>query len=178
MAGVGHLDYGERGRRAALHGPLTKQDVPSGSGEAPDLISAAKQATQAAAIAASDMTHNTKAYGQLSVPACPKSGEVTNLVYSLGTATVVSGCDGDELEVAWLRECWRRSFDELECSDMYRVKDQIRWKRLDCSLARALQGILKSSGEAFSEDVTLKARVFAHRSTILRARQIIRLRID
>ena len=54
-------------------------------------------------------------------------------------------------------------------------KDQFR---LDCSLSRALQGMIKSSGESISEDVTLKARELAQRSSILRGSQIIWLRID
>ena len=56
--------------------------------------------------------------------------------------------------------------------------DPIRWKRLDLSLSKALQGMIKSSGEALFEDVTLKAREFAQRSKILRGRQIVWMMID
>ena len=82
---------------------------------------------------------------------------MTKWVYSLVTATVVSGCFGDELEVKLRRECWSKTFDELECSDMNGTHDQVRWKMLDLSLPRALQGMARSSGESLSEDVTLKA---------------------
>ena len=51
---------------------------------------------------------------------------MTNWIYSLGTATVVSGCFGDELEVKWLRECWTKSFDELECAGLDGTVDQTR----------------------------------------------------
>ena len=127
-----------------MSGPLTRPDTPNGGvevREAPDLISAAKKAAQVAAVAASAMTHNTKSYAKLSVPAFPQSGEMTNWMYSLGTTTVVSGCYVGELEVTWPRECWKKSFGDLECSDMFRAKYQIRWKRLDLSLSRALQGM-------------------------------------
>ena len=46
------------------------------------------------------------------------------------------------------------------------------------SLAKALQGIIISSGESLSEDITLKAREFAQRSKILRGRQMIWMMID
>ena len=55
---------------------------------------------------------------------------MTNWIYSLGAATVVSGCFGDELEVKSLRECWSKSFDDLECSDLDGTVDQTRWRRL------------------------------------------------
>ena len=53
---------------------------------------------------------------------------MTNWVYSLGTATVVSGCYGDELEAKWLRECWSKALDELEWSDVDYTHDQTRWR--------------------------------------------------
>ena len=80
--------------------------------------------------------------------------------------------------MAWLRECWVKAFEQLECSDMARAKEQIRWKKLDLSLARALQGMVKSSGESLSEDVTMKAREFAQKDNIFRGRQIIWMMID
>ena len=95
---------------------------------------------------------------------------MTNWIYALGTATVVSGCFGDELEVTLLRKCWPKSFDELACSDLDGTVGQTRWRRLD---SKALQGMSISSGASFSEDITLKAREFAQRSKILRGRQII-----
>ncbi|MFM7983187.1 MAG: hypothetical protein ACKPKO_28090, partial [Candidatus Fonsibacter sp.] len=49
---------------------------------------------------------------------------------------------------------------------------------LDLSLSRVLQGMIKSSGELLSEDVTLKAREYQQRSMILRGRQIIWMMID
>ena len=59
-AGVGDVDYKEKVKKAAapLKGPQTKPEEPL---EAPDFISLARKAAQAAARAASDMTHNTKA---------------------------------------------------------------------------------------------------------------------
>ena len=81
----------------------------------------------------------------------------------MSTAIAASPFFGDELEVAWLRECWVKTFEQLECSDMARAKEQIRWKKLDLSLSRALQGMVKSSGESLSEDVTMKAREFAQK---------------
>ena len=54
-------------------------------------------------------------------------------------------------------------------------KDHLKWKRLDLSLSRALQGMSKSSGESLSEDVTLKARDVAQRSKILPGRAIMAL---
>ena len=94
---------------------------------------------------------------------------MTNWVYSLGTATVVSGCYGDELEVTWLRECWRKAFGELECFELIGTKDQIRWNIFDCSLSRALQGMIKSSVESLSEDATLKSREFVRSGAIFSA---------
>ena len=127
-----------------------------------------EKAAQAAAAAATEHIQNNKAYDKLSVPSVPQSGDMTNWVYSLGTATVVSGCYGDELEVKWLRACWSKACDELECSDVFYTHDQT-WRRiLDFSLSKALQGVLRSSGESLSEDITLKARGFAQRSKILR----------
>ena len=66
-------------------------------------------------------------------------------VYSLRTATFVSGCFRDELEVKWLRECWSKSCDELASSGLDGVHDQVRWISLDIYLARALQGMNRSS---------------------------------
>ena len=103
---------------------------------------------------------------------------MTNWIYSLGTGVVAAGFYGDELEVAWLRECWSKSLDQLECSDPEGAKEQIRWKRFDFSLSRALQGMAKSSGESLSEDVTLKAREYAHKNNIHRGRHIIWTMID
>ena len=136
-AGVGDLDYGERARRATtpLFGPLTRPNLPGSNTEVqepPDLIPATNKAAHAATIAASYMTHNTKACEKLSVPAFPKSGDMSNWMYALGTTTFVAGCLGDELEVTWLRNCWRKSFEELECSDMYGAKRPTQMeKRLD-----------------------------------------------
>jgi hypothetical protein len=126
-AGVGPIDYGERVRRASapLQGPHTTSDCPTGP---TDFISAARKAAQAAATAANEHSQNNKAYENLSVPSFPKSGEMTNWIYSLGTATVVSGCFGDKLEVKWLRECWSKSFNDLECSDFDGTVDQTRWR--------------------------------------------------
>ena len=97
-AGVGPIDYAERVRHASapLRGPQKTADCPTGP---TDFISAARKAAQAAATAATEHSQNNKAYEKLSVPSFPKSGEMTNWIYSLGTATVVSGCFCDELEV-------------------------------------------------------------------------------
>ena len=103
---------------------------------------------------------------------------MTNWIYSLGTATVVSRCYGDELEVKWLSDCWNKSFDKLECSNLDGTSGQTRWRILDFSLAKALQRMIRSSGESLSEDITLKAREFAQRSNILRGRHIIWMMID
>ena len=103
---------------------------------------------------------------------------MTHWIYSLGIAPDVSGCYGDDLEVKWLRECLNKSFDELECSDLEGTSDQTRWRILDVSLSKAQQGMIRSSGESLSEDITLKAREFAQRSKILRGRQIIWMMID
>ena len=175
-AGVG-LDDSERVRRAAapLTGPASGRVEEI---EAQDLAVAATKAALAAALATTEASHHTKAYEKLSVPSFPKGGEMTNWIYSLGTGVVAAGFYGDELEVTWLRECWSKSFGQLESSDLDGAKDQIRWKRLDFSLPRALQGMVKSSGESLSEDVTLKAREYAHKNKILRGRQIIWMMID
>ena len=138
----------------------------------------AKKAALAAALATAEASHHTKAYEKLSAPSFPKCGETTNWIYSLGTGVVAAGFYGDEFGVTWLRECWSRSFDQLECSDLEGAEDQMRWQRLDFSLSRALQGMVKSSGESLSEDVTLKAREYAHKNKILRGRQIIWMMID
>ena len=104
---------------------------------------------------------------------------MTNWLYSL--ATVLPWCP-ETLEtnarLYGLRGFWKKSFEQLEDSDMEVTEDHLRWKRLDCSLSRALQGMIKSSGEALSEDVTLKAREYTQRSNILRGRQIIWMMID
>ena len=55
-----------------------------------DLVSEAKKAAHVAALAASDLTHNTKVYKKLSVPSLPKGGAMTNWMYSCGAETVVS----------------------------------------------------------------------------------------
>ena len=153
-AGVG-LDYSERVRRAVapLTGPLTGRVEEA---EAQDLVAAAKKAALAAALATTEASHHTKAYAKLSAPSFPKGGEMTNRIYSLGTGVVAVGFYGDELEVTWIRECWSKSCDQLGSSDLDGAKDQIRWKRLDFSLSRELQGMVKSSAESLSEDVTLK----------------------
>ena len=72
-------------------------------------------------------------------PSFPKSGEMTNRIYSLGTATVVSGCFGYEMEVKWLRECWSKSFD-LECSDLDGTVDQTRWRVLGLFMVQSVTG--------------------------------------
>ena len=68
--------------------------------------------------------------------------------------------------------------DVLECSDMNRTHDKSYGKWLDFSLSRALQGMIRSSGESLSEDVTLKAREFVQRSMVLCGRQLIWMMID
>ena len=147
----------ERVRKAAapLKGPQSMRGDPE---DPKDILWAGQKAAQDAANAASDTTHNTKAYEKLSAPAFPKNTDITNWIYSLGTAAVVSGCYGDEKEVTWLRACWSKACHELECSDLSGLKDQLRWRRLVFSLARALQGMIKSSGGSLSEGATLKAR--------------------
>ena len=108
-AGVGTIGYGERVRRAAA--PLTiPQTTTDGFAGPTDFVSAARKAAHSAATAATEHSQNNKAYEKLRVPTVPKCGETTNWMYSLGTATVVSGCFGEELEVKWLRECWSKSF--------------------------------------------------------------------
>ena len=91
-------DYMSRVRKAAA--PLTPVgSIPNQTGQPDDpkdLVWAARKAAQEAASAASYMTQNTKAYEKLSVPPFPKNAEMTNWIYSLGTAAVVSGCFGDE----------------------------------------------------------------------------------
>ena len=47
---------------------------------------------------------------------------MANCMCSLGNATVVSGCVGEELEATWLRELWTYTFDELDCSSMVGTK--------------------------------------------------------
>ncbi|MFM7980249.1 MAG: hypothetical protein ACKPKO_13120, partial [Candidatus Fonsibacter sp.] len=79
----------------------------------------------------------------------------------------------------WLRECWTKSFEQLEQSELVgSTNEEWRWTRLDFALSRALQGMIKSSGESLSEDVTLRAREYQQRSMILRGRQIIWMMID
>ena len=167
----GDYEEMERVRKAAapLKGPQSMRGDPE---DPKDILWAGQKAAQDAADAASDTTHNTKAYEKLSAPAFPKNTDITNWIYSLGTAAVVSGCYGDEKEVTWLRACWSKACHELECSDLSGLKDQLRWRRLVFSLARALQGMIKSSGGSLSESATLKAREFSQKSKILRGRQI------
>ena len=62
---------------------------------------------------------------------------MTHWLYSIMTAAVVSGNFGDELEVTWLRERWRKSFEELENSDMDVTEGPIRWKLLGLALPKA-----------------------------------------
>ena len=71
---------------APLTGPRTKPDP---SLEPADFVSAARKAAQAAALAATEHSQNNKAYEKLRAPSFPKGGEMTYLVYSIGTATVV-----------------------------------------------------------------------------------------
>ena len=93
-AGVG-LEYSERVRRAVapLSGPLHDR---GDTVDAHDLVSAATKAALVAALASSEASRTTKAYAKLSVPSFPKSGEMSNLMYSLSTAIVVAGFFGDE----------------------------------------------------------------------------------
>ena len=94
--GVGDLDYGERVQRATtlLFGMLARPNLP-GKGaefqEPPELIPTTEKAAHAAAISASDMTHNTKAYEKLSVPTVPNTGVIATWMYSLGTTTFFAG---------------------------------------------------------------------------------------
>ena len=87
---VGNLDYQERVKRvgAPLKGPQSKLAEVH---DTPGLIIAARKAAHGAAQVASDMTHNTKAYEKLSVPAFPKGGEMTNSIYPLGTSALSPG---------------------------------------------------------------------------------------
>ena len=55
-----------------------------------DIPWAAEKAAQDAAAAASDMSQNAKANEKLSVPAFPRNPEMTNWIYSLGTAVVAA----------------------------------------------------------------------------------------
>jgi hypothetical protein len=138
-AGAGAIGYDERVRRAAapLKGPQTATDSFTGP---TDFVSAARKAAQAAATAATEHSQNNKAYEKLSVPSFPKSGEMTNWIYVLGTATVVSGCFGDELAAKWPRECWSKSFDDLECSDLDGTVDQTRWRVLGLFMVQSVTG--------------------------------------
>ena len=61
----------------------------------------------------------------MSTSSFPKGGEATNLMYALSIAAVVSGCYGDELEVNWLRVCWRKTHDGLESSSMDVTEDPV-----------------------------------------------------
>ena len=66
-----------------------------------------------------------KTYEKMNAPAFPKGGEMANWLYSLGTSAVVSGIFRDEFEVAWLRECWAKSFEELGDSGMEGAEDHL-----------------------------------------------------
>ncbi|MFM7985147.1 MAG: hypothetical protein ACKPKO_38095 [Candidatus Fonsibacter sp.] len=78
-----------------------------------------------------------------------------------------------------MKECWSKSVEQLEQSELgTSTVEDWRWIRLDFSLSRALQGMIKSSGEPLYDDVTLKAREYQQRSMILRGRQIIWMMID
>ena len=48
----------------------------------------------------------------------------------MATEAVVAGCYGDEKEVTWLRECWSKSCEELEISDLAGQTDRLRWKKV------------------------------------------------
>jgi len=86
-------------------------------------------------------TLNHKSYEKLSVPSFPRSGDITNWIYALGIATVCSGNFGDEQEVIWLRECWIKSFEQLEQSDHGgSTTDEWRWSRLDFALFKSTSG--------------------------------------
>ncbi|MFM7986085.1 MAG: hypothetical protein ACKPKO_42905, partial [Candidatus Fonsibacter sp.] len=89
--------------------------VASPKAREPDIVIAARKAAQAAALEHS--MNNSKTYEKLNVLPFPLSGEMTNCSYSLGIATVVAGGFGDEQEVKWLGECWKKYFDELEQSE-------------------------------------------------------------
>ncbi|MFM7987448.1 MAG: hypothetical protein ACKPKO_49860, partial [Candidatus Fonsibacter sp.] len=80
----------------------------------------------------------------------------------------------------WLRECWtKEAFKELEQSELDgSTSEEWLWTILDFALSRALQGMIKASGESLSEDVTLRAREYQQRSMILRGGQIIWMMID
>ncbi|MFM7980559.1 MAG: hypothetical protein ACKPKO_14700, partial [Candidatus Fonsibacter sp.] len=85
----------------------------------------------------------------------------------------------DEQEVIWLRERWTKSFEQLEQTEIDGgTSEEWRWKRHEFALSRALQGMIKASGTALSEDVTLRAREYQQRSMILRGRQTIWMMID
>jgi len=172
VAGVGDMEYQDRVQKAAA--PLARVQDPQTA--PPDIVHVARKAAHAAAI---ERSINHKVYEKLSVHPFPRSGDMTNWIYSLGIATVCSGNIGDEQEVIWLRECWTKSFAQLEQSELDgSTSEEWRWKRLDFALSRALQGMIKASGESLSEDVTLRAHEYQQRSMILRGRQIIWMMID
>ncbi|MFM7978400.1 MAG: hypothetical protein ACKPKO_03710, partial [Candidatus Fonsibacter sp.] len=93
--GVGDLEYSGHGPVLPPAPPPVKTGPPPGG---PDLVSAAHRAARAAA-----MEHymNHKAYEKLNVPSFPRSGDMTNWVYTLGINTVCSGSFGGQSEVIW-----------------------------------------------------------------------------
>ena len=61
---------------------------------------------------------------------------MTNWIYSLGINTVCSGSFGDQQEVIWLKECWLKTFEQLEQSELgSSTVEDWRWRRLDFSLS-------------------------------------------
>ncbi|MFM7988978.1 MAG: hypothetical protein ACKPKO_57665, partial [Candidatus Fonsibacter sp.] len=89
---------------------------------------------------------NHKAYDIWNDSSCPRSGDMTNWIYTLGINTVCSGSFGDQQEVIWLKECWSKAFEQLEQSALGNITvEDWRWRRLDLSLSCALQGMIKSN---------------------------------
>ena len=82
------IQKGFRRATAPLTGPMTGH---AEEAEAQDLVAAAKKAALAAALATTEASHHTKTSENLSVPAFPKGGEMTNWIFSLGTGVVAAG---------------------------------------------------------------------------------------
>ena len=64
---------------------------------------------------------HAKAYEKITVPKFPKNGETTNWMMQLGINLCTAGGYSDQAEIPWLKEVYKKTFDELAESGSERM---------------------------------------------------------
>ena len=78
----------------------------------------------------------------------------------------------DDLEIGWLNECYKKTFDELANAG------SSRFKRLDMVLSKCMATIIHKSGESLSDDVFLADREASDANRVLGGRQMVWMVLD